>query len=119
MRGKSRACCGASTKFGIVLMAVLILGGGAASTYASSSERADQTSQEFSGTVEEVNATTMKILVKTDIGKSVAVEVSKPELLKDLGLGDRITVQVNEQGKATKIMKNTVIPELKAPVAEK
>lgn len=118
MRGNSRACCGASTRFGIVLMVVLILGGGA-STYASSSERADQTSQTFSGTVEEVNTTTMKILVKTDIGKSVAVEVSKPELLKDLGLGDRITVQVNEQGKATKIMKNTVIPELKAPGAEK
>jgi len=118
MRGKSRACCGAGTRFGIVLMVVLLLGG-AASTYAASSERADQTSQAFSGIVEEVNTTTMKILVKTDIGKSVTVDVSKPELLKDLGPGDRITVQVSEQGKATKIMKNTVIPELKAPGAKK
>lgn len=69
----------------------------------------------FSGVIEEVDLKTGKLVVKTDVGKAVELEVVKPELLKDIGKGERVTVQMDEKNKAKKIMKDTPIPEIKGP----
>ena len=72
-------------------------------------------SNTFSGVVEQVDSVGQKLVVKSDAGKTVRLEVSKPELLKDIGAGDRITVETDDKEKATKIMKNIPIPEIPEP----
>ena len=76
-----------------------------------------QNAQVFSGVVQEVDAKAGKILIKTEVGKSVDLEVLKPELLKDIEKEDRITVTVDEKQRATKIMKSIPIPEVPATVS--
>ena len=98
---------------GMALPAFLSVGG-VALAQKPSSNQADKTDV-FSGVVEEVDLKTTKIVIKTDVGKAVDLEVVKPELLKDIDKGDRITVTVDEKQRATKIMKNIPIPELKGP----
>jgi hypothetical protein len=69
----------------------------------------------FTGVVEEIDAGRQKLVVKTDVGKAVDIEVTKPELLKDIGQGERITVEVDEKQQAVKIMKTIPIPEIPQP----
>ncbi|MGH7232457.1 MAG: hypothetical protein ACREJU_14025 [Nitrospiraceae bacterium] len=71
----------------------------------------------FSGTIEDIDRTLHKVIVKTDVGREVAFAVKKPELLEDLTKGERVTVQLDDQHTAIKIMKAS-IPELKHPPAE-
>lgn len=95
----------------LMLMAVLDRAG-AALAQKSSSDLKGQNSNIFSGVVEEVDTKAAKLLIKTDVGKDVDLEVLKPELLKDIDKGDRVTVTVDEKQRATKVMKNIPIPEL-------
>lgn len=106
---KSRSGDGACAGFMLALIAIFGMACSAGSANASTA---------FSGVVEEVDAAGMKLVVKSDAGKTVGLEVSKPELLKDIGKGDRITVELDDKEKATKIMKNISIPELKEPGSE-
>ena len=68
----------------------------------------------FSGIIEDIDRTLHKVTVKTDVGREVVFPVKRPELLADLTKGERVTVQLDEQHTATKIMK-AAIPELKSP----
>ena len=69
----------------------------------------------FSGRIEEIDRELHKVTVKTDVGREVAFPVKKPDLLSDLAKGDRVTVQLDDQHTAIKIMKVASIPELKQP----
>jgi len=66
-----------------------------------------------SGSIETIDLTTGKIQLKTDMGKAIWFEAVAPHLLKDLARGDRITLEMDEQGKVIKLMKKSAIPELK------
>jgi hypothetical protein len=72
----------------------------------------------FTGVIEEINLSQHKLVVKTDIGKAVDIEVTKPELSKDIGQGERITVEVDDKQKAVKIMKTIPLPEIPEPGTE-
>lgn len=117
MRG-NRNHQGNSATFVIVLIGLFSVGVVMATARTSAADQAAQNSRVFSGVVEGVDVKAMKIAVKTDTGKTVDLEVTKPDLLKDIDKGDRITVEVNEKEMATKIMKNIPIPELKGPESE-
>ena len=106
---KSRKHNGVCRGFALSLMAALGVAFGAGSAGASNA---------FSGVVEQVDTAHMKLVVKSDAGKTIGLEVSKSELLKDIGAGDRITVELDDKEKATKIMKNIPIPELREPGSE-
>ena len=94
---------------------VLVLTIGTCPAWGQGSREADQSPAEvFSGIVEEVDRTLRKVTVKTDIGREVAFPVKRPELLADLTKGERVTVQLDDQHTAIKIMKDAV-PELKHP----
>jgi len=55
-----------------------------------------------SGILEEFDLSRMKGMIRTDLGKPVFFAVSKPELFKGLTVGERITIQVDEQGRVSR-----------------
>lgn len=62
---------------------------------------------EVTGTLEALDLTNMKGLVKTDLGKPVFFQVIRPDLFTGLSIGQRITVRLDAQGAAMKVI---VIP---------
>lgn len=67
------------------------------------------------GILEELDLTTLKGKIRTDLGKPIFFEVPKPELFKELTVGERITIQMDDQGKAVKVI-DVAAPELKHPL---
>ena len=72
--------------------------------------------QEVTGTLEALDLTNMKGLVKTDLGKPVFFQVIKPELFTGLSIGQRITVRLDAQGAATKVIV-IPLPEFTEPLS--
>jgi hypothetical protein len=73
-----------------------------------------EATQLVTGTLEELDLTRLKGLIKTDVGKLVFFKVIKPELFKGLTLGQRVAIQLDDQGRAIKVM-DTPVPELTTP----
>ena len=69
-----------------------------------------------SGTLEELDLTRMKGLLKTDLGKPIFFQVTKPQLFEHLSVGQKVTIQVDQEGRATKVI-DMPVPELKQPLA--
>lgn len=67
------------------------------------------------GVLEELDLTSSKGKIRTDLGKPIFFEVAKPELFQGLTVGERITIQVDDQGRAIKVM-DVPAPELKQPL---
>jgi hypothetical protein len=44
-----------------------------------------------------------KGMLKTDLGKPIFFEVSRPELVTRIRLGDRVTVQLDDEGRTLKV----------------
>ena len=68
-----------------------------------------------SGVLEELDLSSMRGKIKTDLGKPVFFEVTKPELFKGLTVGERITIQVDDRGRAIKVI-DMPVPELQKPL---
>ncbi len=67
-----------------------------------------------SGTLGMVNVTEKKGTLKTDVGKEVAFQITKPELFINLSVGQRVTLKLDKQGRAVRVM-DTAAPELPPP----
>jgi len=57
-----------------------------------------------SGTLDQLDFSTRKGLLKTDLGKPVFFEMVRPELFKRFSVGQRVTIEINEQGQAAKVI---------------
>lgn len=79
---------------------------------ASSSLEADLT---VSGVLEQLDLNTSKGMLKTATGKPVFFEIVKPELFRDISVGQRVTIQLDERGRAVKAIESHSIPEMPAP----
>lgn len=66
------------------------------------------------GTLGQLDFDTGKGLLKTDLGKPVFFEMIRPELFRRLSVGQRVTIGMNEQGQAVKVME-TPPAELPSP----
>ncbi|WP_447987439.1 hypothetical protein [Nitrospira sp. Nam74] len=75
-----------------------------------------QSDMVVSGTLEELDLTRMKGLLKTDLGKPIFFQVTKPQLFEHLSVGQKVTIQVDQDGRATKVI-DMPVPELKQPLA--
>jgi hypothetical protein len=64
-----------------------------------------------SGTLVKLNLETLRGLLTTDFGKPVFFEVPKAYLFENVTLGARITLQLDEEGRAVKVM-DTALPDL-------
>ncbi len=78
---------------------------------------AETSSEEYetvSGTLASVNVTEKKGTLTTDLGKQVAFQIVKPELFINLSPGQRITLKLDKQSRAVRVMDNAA-PELPPP----
>jgi len=66
---------------------------------------------EVTGTLSELDLASGKGMVRTDLGKLIDLEVRKPELFRNLSVGDRLTIQLNGDGQVDKVM-GVSVPEL-------
>jgi hypothetical protein len=66
---------------------------------------------EVAGTLSALDLISGRGIIRTDLGKPIYVEVRRPDLVRSLSVGDRVTIQVNEDGQVDKIMGESV-PEL-------
>jgi hypothetical protein len=67
------------------------------------------------GVLERLDLSARKGLIKTATGKPVFFEIVKLELFKDMTVGQRVTLQLDERGRAIKAIETQSIPELPAP----
>jgi len=79
-------------------------------------DEAEQRARVVTGTVQELDRQHMKITLKTDLEKNVFFEVVRPDLLREIETGDRLTAHLNDEGKADKVTK-LAVPELPAEPA--
>ncbi len=63
-----------------------------------------------SGTLVKLDLESLRGLITTDLGKPVFFEVPKAYLFENVMVGARITVQLDEQGRAIKVM-DTSLPD--------
>jgi hypothetical protein len=66
------------------------------------------------GVLERLDLSANKGLIKTPTGKPVFFEIVKPELFKGMTIGQRVTLQLDEHGRAIKAIETQSIPELPA-----
>lgn len=62
-------------------------------------------------TIEDIDLAGMKITIKTDQGESLSLSVANAEIMKGLTKGDRVSLELDVQGRVMKIVKIT--PDLK------
>jgi cold shock CspA family protein len=64
------------------------------------------------GTLDQLDFNSGKGLLKTDLGKPIFFQIVRPEIFRRLSVGQRVTIGVNEQGHAIKVME---IPPVELP----
>ena len=78
-----------------------------------------QSDHVVTGTLDQLDFGTGKGLLKTDLDKPVFFEIVKPELFRRLSVGQRVTIGMNEQGQAVKVMENSPVELPNPPAAVK
>ena len=68
-----------------------------------------------SGVIEQLDLEKNKGMLKTSLGKPIFFDIAKPELFKGITVGQQITIQLDERGRAVKAIESHSIPELPAP----
>jgi hypothetical protein len=71
----------------------------------------DEGQEIVTGTLEELDLKNSKGQMRTDLGKPIFFEIVKPELLTNVRVGKRVTVQLDAEGRAEKIIE-VPAPEL-------
>jgi hypothetical protein len=102
----------------IIVLFILMLtdgmysSGGAADSAGDMSQHSENV---VTGTLEELDLKKLKGRLKTDVGKPSYFQVCKPDLFERLRVGQQVTVQLDQEGRATKVI-DTPVPELKQPM---
>ena len=68
------------------------------------------TKYSMSGTIQDVDPAGLKVTILTDVGQKESLPVTKASVLVGVGQGDRVSCEMNEDGKVIKIVKTTPIP---------
>jgi hypothetical protein len=76
---------------------------------------ADQKKLTVTGMVEKLDLSAKKGMLTTPAGKPVFFQIVKPELFQGISVGQEITIQMDEHGRAIKAIESQSIPELPAP----
>ncbi|MGH7184074.1 MAG: hypothetical protein ACREJN_19155 [Nitrospiraceae bacterium] len=95
----------------IVLFAMLLGAPSVAMIMAAPPEPTGDKSYVVIGTLAELDWSTMSGKIKTDLERTVAFTMTRPDLFKGVAVGDRIAIRLTDQGQVIKIMETTV-PEL-------
>jgi hypothetical protein len=76
---------------------------------------AETDSHTVSGVIEQLDLAANKGMLKTSLGKPIFFDIAKPELFQGITIGQQITIQLDERGRAIKAIESHSIPELPAP----
>lgn len=74
----------------------------------------EQSGMIVTGTLQELDLTRMKGMLKTDLGKPIFFQVVKPHLFEGLSVGEKVSIQLDREGRAIKVIEMPV-PELGQP----
>ena len=66
---------------------------------------------EVAGTLSALDVSSGRGMIRTDLGKTIYLEMKKPDLIRNLSVGDRVTIHLNEDGRVDKLM-GASVPEL-------
>jgi hypothetical protein len=102
---------------GSILAAMLLAETAAVNVYRSSLVFAEANTDDFdtvSGKLDQVNVAEKKGTITTDLGKQVVFQITKPELFLNLSPGQRVTLKLDKEGRAVRVMDNAA-PELPPP----
>lgn len=67
----------------------------------------------ITGTLDLLDFNTGKGSLKTDLGKPIFFDIVQPELFRRLSVGQRVTIGMNEQGQAVKVIE---VPPVELPI---
>jgi hypothetical protein len=99
----------------VILMCLIIVSGWIPTmTFGAGSNREKTEASrpnEVTGTLSALDLASGRGMIRTDLGKPIYLEVRKPDLFRSLSVGDRVTIQLNEDGQVDKIM-GASVPEL-------
>ena len=90
---------------------VILLAGLVLSPLASSALQPEPVDTVVSGTLVRLDLASMRGLLTTDLGKPIFFEIPKAYLFENVMVGSRITLQLDEQGRAMKVM-DTSLPDV-------
>ncbi len=84
----------------------LVMGLVVTSSQAASPNQANPTLAKFvGGTIEEIDPAALRVTIQTEQGKKESFPVGDAALLMGLTKGDRVSAEMDEQGKVLKIVK--------------
>lgn len=63
------------------------------------------------GTIEEIDHAALRITLQTEMGKKESFPVTSMEVIQGLMKGDQVSVELDEQGKVLKVVKNNSLPK--------
>ena len=98
--------------FFVTVMAVGTPGMAMGQAAGSSPDRKELT---VTGVIERLDLSAKSGMLTTPAGKPVFFQIIKPELFKDISIGQQVTIQMDEHGRAIKAIESQSIPELPAP----
>jgi hypothetical protein len=106
--------CEASRDVGIAVIALLLCMGlfeGQPARAAVIDQRAEtvneslQSVHTISGTLAILDVSTGKGMLKTDLDKPIFFKIGGPDHFKGLSIGDRVTMQIDQDGRTVKVIK--------------
>lgn len=90
----------------ILFSLALVMGLVITSSPAASPDRTDPTLAKFvGGTIEEIDPASLRVTIQTEMGKKESLPVTDAGVIKGLSKGDRVSVEMDEQGTVVKIVK--------------
>ncbi|MEX5218757.1 MAG: hypothetical protein NW701_13085 [Nitrospira sp.] len=98
-----------------VLLIVLVIGIPNPAPAESAGSPAEQKKLTVTGVVEKLDLSAATGMLTTPTGKPVFFQIIKPVLFQGISIGQQITIQMDEHGRAIKAIESQSIPELPAP----
>ena len=103
------------TAAGVLFITVVAAGTPGMAVDQAAGSAADQKEVTVTGVIERLDLAAKSGMLTTPTGKPVFFQIVKPELFKGISIGQQVTIQMDEHGRAIKAIESQSIPELPAP----
>ena len=87
------------------LLAVECAGAVALEKYAEAANESPQPTHTVTGILTTLDVSAGKGMLKTDLNKPIFFTISRPDLFEHLSVGDRVTMQIDAEGRTVKVIK--------------
>lgn len=87
------------------LLAVECAGAIALEEHAGAATESPQPTHTVTGTLTTLDVSAGKGMLKTDLNKPIFFKIDRPDLFEHLSVGDRVTMQIDSEGRTVKVIK--------------